>query len=252
MLNPSLLSFSGTMPADLLTPSTLKSLQKQLTAYEAQAAQTGSGFCVFSLQPDLLLYTSDLFADITGLELQLGEHLPLSVWLKQLPACIDEQQNFIKPMLVKLLREFMLNPPVKLIVDYGRQTRNGFRRLEESIAPILLSQSSPRHLFWCWTHPIDHLNTRFAYTLTLVHNQDVIEKTSWCPPLDSHPLLKDLSPTEVKVLNQLLRTEETRLIADTLNLGHETVKTHRRNIIQKTGHKSTDALVAVLKQEMSM
>lgn len=248
---PPIQTLPGTpTPGDLCTPEQLKTWHKNWRATEAHAAQTGTGYCVFSLQSDCLLYTSELFAHITGIELPFGEYAPLELWLKQLPSCDGQQENLVRPMLIKLIRLYMLQSQTSLVIDYGRETRQGFRRLEETIVPFGISQSHPRHLFWCWTHPVDHLNTRFAYSLTLLENGHVTDKRHWCPPLKSHPLLQDLSPTELKVLQQLLHTEKSHLIADTLNLGTETVKTHRRNIIRKTGFHSTDALVAVLKNDM--
>jgi DNA-binding CsgD family transcriptional regulator len=237
---------------DLSEPQQLRGLQKQLMHYENQAALSGQGYCVFSLQPELILYTSEVFQKLTGVEVPHGEPLPLQCWLDKFPGFEPEGKSIVKPLLIDLLRQFMLKQQAQLVVDYARQTCDGLRRLEETILPFHLEQTEPRHLFWCWTRSIEFLNSRFAYTFSLVNQGKVLQQKVWAPPLSSHPLVQNLSPTEIKVLKQLFNEDSSRRIAETLNMGVETVKTHRRNIIQKTGYKSTDALVAVLRNDMKL
>jgi len=241
------LSYSG---GDLSEPQLLRGLQKHLMHFENQAALTGQGYCVFSLQPELLLYTSDVFHKLTGLEVLPGEALPLTSWLEQFPGFEPNGKSMVKPLLVRLIKEFMFHQQTQLVVDYKRQTKNGLMRIEEAILPIHLDQSAPRHLFWCWSRSIEFLNSRFAYTFSLVNQGKVLHREIWAPPLSSHPLVQDLSSMELKVLHLLLEGADSRNMAERLHLGVETVKSYRRNIIRKTKFVSTDALVAVLKNEM--
>lgn len=57
------------------------------------------------------------------------------------------------------------------------------------------------------------------------------------------PSLKDLTPTELRILKLIARNSSTREIAEQLFISHRTVENHRHNICQKLGLHGSNALV---------
>jgi DNA-binding NarL/FixJ family response regulator len=63
------------------------------------------------------------------------------------------------------------------------------------------------------------------------------------PELNSAPGLKDLTPTELRVLKLIAEYKTSREIADELFVSHHTVETHRRNICDKLDLHGSHALI---------
>ena len=62
----------------------------------------------------------------------------------------------------------------------------------------------------------------------------------------------DASPTERKVLSLSMQNMNIESTATQLHMSPETVRSHRKHIIVKTGFQTIGALVAVLKKDMGM
>ncbi len=60
-----------------------------------------------------------------------------------------------------------------------------------------------------------------------------------------------LSIREVEILGLIMQGYTTQYIADTLFLSYETVKTHRKNILHKSGMPNTAALISYYTQSFS-
>lgn len=63
--------------------------------------------------------------------------------------------------------------------------------------------------------------------------------------IEQHPLFECLSDREKEVLNFLLKGQTSKEIASNLFISKSTIDTHRRNILDKTGIKSTAELIAL-------
>ena len=63
------------------------------------------------------------------------------------------------------------------------------------------------------------------------------------PKKRSNYLFPDLSPREIDVLKEICQEKNTQEIADTLFISHNTVETHRANLLLKVGVKNTAGLV---------
>jgi hypothetical protein len=70
------------------------------------------------------------------------------------------------------------------------------------------------------------------------------------PPIKKHPILKNLSPVESKVLLHIFEKSAPGNNHKDLNMALDTLKTHRKHILRKTGFPNVEALMAVLKWEM--
>jgi DNA-binding CsgD family transcriptional regulator len=249
--NPSFIDLAVDVANNNLENGSLKQLQKYLHNHEQTATEADLGYCLFMVDPAQLIYTSDLFTRQTGLEVNTGQTLPLENWLQTWPECFNlHQPKELQYYLDKLKPTSNKEREKHLVLLYTDAKLKV--HMEEKIKPMALPASTKSNIYWCWKRSLPHLEAPFSYTLNLVQDTQVIEKLYHCPPLFEHPKLKTLSPAERKVMHLLLHTDNSRTIAEKLHMSPETVKSHRRHIIGKTGFDSTDALVAVIKRDMGI
>ena len=80
---------------------------------------------------------------------------------------------------------------------------------------------------------------------------DIAAFSTATTPLSNQPLPKELlSPREKEVLRMMFDGLTNKEIAQNLFISYETVKTHRKNILHKTGSKNTAALTKNLNPAM--
>lgn len=249
--NHGIVQLAAEVAHDPANTASLKQFQKNLHIYELSANEAETGFCLFMAQPALLLYTSEWFTRQTGLEVDTGHTLSLELWLHTLPASFHlEQAKQMQTYLGKLQPGKPHEAETYLVLDYTH-TRLQLH-MEDTIKVLPLPHAAKTQVYWCWQRSLPHTEPPFSYTINLVSDNKVLEKLYHCPPLFEHSLLKTLTPVERKVLVELLNTDNSRTIAQRLNMSAETVKSHRRHIIGKTGYESTDGLVAVLKRDLGL
>lgn len=239
--------------ADLLEPQPLKDLKKKLHMAEFVAQHSGLAFCLLSLKPSRVVFTSEAYGQFTGLDLEPGTTQPLRQWTPELHNCPGQLPG---PALTRMMERL-----VALASETGEGTgqhsfismdycRTDLRlppcRLEKQIRVVRLGQKVPDVLFLCTVQSLAHLSPLFYYETKLVHRGKVVDHSLFSPPVVHHRILKDLSPMERRVLDSIYDSSRHQ---SSLLMSADTLKTHRRRILQKTGYANMEALLAVLKWE---
>lgn len=239
--------------ADLLAEEERRHFAASLRMAEYVARQTGQAFCILGLHPAVLYYTSKTYEEITGSRLNRDEVLPLQDWLNSLVACGPMPIGAaVQPRLTQLEAQTPESSHTRMLVlDYfTRIEGQGKVHLEMMLHPLRVKPHQPKALFLCTVHNINHTSPRFINELRVLEGSHLIDREVFCPPLASHPLLSPLSGTELKIVQSLLSNTPPSHISTGLNIAGETLKRHRKNIVQKTGVSCTDVLVALLTREM--
>jgi len=131
--------------------------------------------------------------------------------------------------------------------------RGEVRDMMIQVNPLSLSGGGKvQHLMGIHTD-VSHLNPRHDHTMSFVslaggeHFMNVsAEPGSFLPHRtagEPHGLVQGLSKREVAILQLLAQGHSDGQIAQTLNISVLTVRTHRRNMLKKTGCKNSIALV---------
>lgn len=239
--------------ADLMEPQAIKALKKKLHMAEFVAQNTGHAFCFLSLKPARLIYTSETYGQFTGIDLEAGTTQPLRQWMPELHQCPGQLPG---PALMGMMEKL-----VELASAPGQGQGNGpfismdccrsvaaqpHFRTEDQIRVVTLGQKSPDVLFLGSVRSLAHLAGSFAYQIRLHHQGKLLDRSVFSPPVVYHPMLQDLSPMERKVLDSIYDSSRHQ---SSLLMSADTLKTHRRRILQKTGYANMEALLAVLKWE---
>jgi hypothetical protein len=239
---------------DLVREQSYHDFKKSMHMPEFVAHMGGLAFCILGLRPNHILYTSELYSDFCGLELKPGSTLPLSNWLDSLQSCSGVPLgNVVAPFLDELSRfpETSEQDEALLVFDYCRRgTEDRIHHLQVQISILNLKQSNPNVLLLCSVRRLEFLPRRFSHEVRLMYKGEVIRKERVAPPINQHPLLKDLSFTEHKVIARLYTEGSHPKLPQLLNMAHDTLKTHRKHILKKTGFSHTEALLAVLKWDL--
>jgi DNA-binding NarL/FixJ family response regulator len=130
------------------------------------------------------------------------------------------------------------NLPTRLIFLTAFQEESLFEEaMQLGVKGYLLKESSLGEIVTCVKAVVaDQYYTSPALTT------DLISRTRQ-PELKSVPGLKDLTPTELRVLKLIAEYKTSRGIADELFVSHHTVETHRRNICDKLDLHGSHALI---------
>ncbi|MCB7482064.1 response regulator transcription factor [Christiangramia sediminis] len=125
--------------------------------------------------------------------------------------------------------------------------------LYQAIPLSVLENGTPEHVL-CIQTDVSHLKITSTSTVSFINmdggkcyfNVD-ISKGKFDPQAcegDKKDISKLFSEREKEIVIKLSRGLNAEQIADELNLSHHTIKTHRRNILQKSGCTNTTELVA--------
>lgn len=234
---------------DFYTHNGRLQLRQALVQTEFIAENSGFEFCLLSLDPHTLLYTCSSYGSLTGYMPVADKPMPLAHWLRNLVSCPGKA---IGAEVLALL-EHMSTSQEKdlcLVLDYCLQLKNHRFHLEAQISPLYLHQANPHNLFLCTLRNISHLAHRYSHEMRLFKGHQLKDRKLFSPPLSSHPILSPLSGTELRIVELLYNRFSTPDITNRFHMAGETLKRHRKNILHKTGFPSTDALVAVLSQEL--
>lgn len=249
-------AFTPVTGLDLLLPENANVLTNVCRMPEYVAQYTNQAFALLSLKPSKVIYTSEKYAQFAKIQVQHGQHLSLLDWFNSLFICSGIPIGaHVLPLLDKLAdlsKTFEMDQP-KLIFDFATTiNENQKKRFQQQITYLPLGQSNPESLFLCCIHSIDHLSPAFFNEIRLVHKNTNLFRYVLTPPINTHPLIKKLSPTERKVLQHIYIDGNKGHDHHYLNMALDTLKSHRKHILKKTGFTHTDALVAVLKWEMGL
>lgn len=117
----------------------------------------------------------------------------------------------------------------------------------------VLEDGTPEHVF-CIQTDVSHLHLSSTNTVSFIHmdggksylNVDVSKGKFEVlnADVDNKSYSKFLTPREKQIVTRFSRGMNAEQIAEELNLSHHTIKTHRRNILQKSGCTNTTELVA--------
>jgi len=120
-------------------------------------------------------------------------------------------------------------------------------RIQHQIRPIHFQQRSPEVLFFCEVQILEHFPPSFSHAIKLMHKNIVLKQSVFSPPVTDHPILKDLSATERRVLKQIYQNTSGKDLHSILNMAPDILKSHKSHILRKTGFLSVHALVTFLK-----
>ncbi|MDT0651562.1 response regulator transcription factor [Autumnicola edwardsiae] len=141
----------------------------------------------------------------------------------------------------------------KNIFSYRIKDAGGKERsmLYQAFPLSILENGTPEHVF-CLQTDISHLKVTGTNTVSFIHMDEgkcyyniEVSKGKFDPENFAVGDLSDLlTQREKEVVIRFSRGLNAEQIAEELNLSHHTIKTHRRNILQKSGCRNTTELVA--------
>jgi DNA-binding CsgD family transcriptional regulator len=239
---------------DLLQSSSGPILRKSFSMLDFMAKTNNQAFALISLKPARLLYTCESFCQHCGVQVVEGKPLPIQYWLNCLDTCsgmpLSTPVGTFLEELSSLSHLYTIDGPM-LVFDFCL-AKNGMnqKRIQHQIKPISLQQKSPDVLFLCSVQVIEHIAPSYNCTLKLMQGEVLLKKEVFSLPLLQHPMLKDLSSTERKVLTLIHQQGSSKDVHTKLNMALDTLKSHKSHIMIKTGMHTIDALIAVLKREM--
>lgn len=125
--------------------------------------------------------------------------------------------------------------------------------LYQAIPLSVLENGTPQHVF-CIQTDVSHLKVSSTNEVSFIHMDGgkcyfnvEISKGRFDPRKDNYDnsnFSSLLTEREKQIIMQLSRGLNAEQIAEKLNLSHHTIKTHRRNVLQKSGCTNTTELVA--------
>jgi len=244
-------AFTPLPGADLLNPDKFNTLPTHFRLPEYLASQTDQAFAILGLKPSCVLYTSENYADFNHIHVPRGTVLSLQDWFNSLYTCSGILIGAHVVPLLESLSNSHLGEDHKIVFDFCKQ-KNGVPgpRVQQQISLLPLFQNNPHTLFLCCTQYVKHLSLSYSHEINLVSNEKVITRIVLSPPIKNHPVLKDLSPTENKVLLHIYHSRDPGKDHKELNMASDTLKVHRKHILHKTGFNHIEALLAFLKREM--
>lgn len=143
----------------------------------------------------------------------------------------------------------------KNMFSYRMKNADGQVRtmLYQAMPLSVLENGAPEHVF-CIQTDVSHLKVTSTSAVSFLnmeggksyYNVDV-SKGIFHPDLcegGKKDLGELFSEREMQIVKSLSKGKNAEQIADELNLSHHTIKTHRRNILQKSGCANTTELVA--------
>jgi len=232
---------------DLFKQACLDRLKSDLHMAEAIYSSQNMAFCLFALDPEIVLYTNSDYHKRTSVKAKSETTGSIRFWLaNHFPGVQDVFLDRIFrsiQSLVNLPNHNDLDEPF-ILVDFSIANSEGdSRRTEMRITRLLLNQKSPRHVFFCSHRDISHLVQTFSNQVKLVFGSKVLDSFMISFPVEHHPLLKELNSIELKIFTLIFNENlDSKAISIQLNFSLETIKSHRKKILQKTGFSTIEAL----------
>lgn len=226
------------------------------TKFEQLASLFSSGESFYyilnmhNLEIEYISKSVQYFSGISSDEVEMGDLLAMAV-----PSEIENIQ-----LKEKIIQDFYMNflsreerLDYKVIYSYKMKDYKGKERiiLHQASALSVSDTGILEHVFSVHTD-ISHLNSAICNKISFVHmhggksyyNLD-ISKGAFDPALANQEDLKEtFSEREKEIITSIAKGECANSIAENLSISPHTVKTHRKNILQKSGCKNAAELVA--------
>ncbi|MDR5591175.1 response regulator transcription factor [Christiangramia sp. SM2212] len=207
---------------------------------------------LFNFQIEYISDSVELFIDKDKENIQLQDLL--KTVLPEEIENINLKSRVINDFYTSFLeREKVLD--YKNMFSYRMKDAQGHIRtmLYQAMPLSVLESGTPEHVF-CIQTDVTHLKVTSNMAVSFLnldggksyYNVDV-SKGKFHPELcenGKNDLAELFSEREMQIVMSLSRGKNAEQIADELNLSHHTIKTHRRNILQKSGCANTTELVA--------
>lgn len=138
--------------------------------------------------------------------------------------------------------------PMVYVVFYDRAVRKDGRTIivQNQNVPIVFDENNLPFIFSNIITDITFLNPGNIPRALLVNKY-----TNETHHIDSHnlqlkPFQSIFTNRELEIIRQLVQGKNSRQAADSLNISPETVRTHRKNILAKTGLNNTSKLISYI------
>lgn len=167
---------------------------------------------------------------------------------------INNKSKVISDFYTSFLdKENVLN--YKNIFSYRMKDASGIIRtmLYQAFPLSVLENGTPEHVF-CIQTDVSHLKVTSTKAVSFIHmdggkcyfNVDISKGKFDPEALDENntDFSELLTAREKEIVIRLSRGLNAEQIAEELNLSHHTIKTHRKNVLQKSGCTNTTELVA--------
>ena len=235
---------------------------KEYNSYEADkkfeqiAALFSSGNCFYyvlnmhNLELDYISKSVQYFSGLSPQEVEMQDLLSLA-----LPSEVESLQ-----LKEKIIKDFFLNflstdqvLSYKIIYSYKMKDHKGQERtmLHQASALSLTDEGFLEHVFSVHTD-ISYLNPSMSQKISFVHmyggqsyyNIDISEGTFDPSKTNQEKVKIAFSAREIEIIKSIAKGESAINIAEDLHISPHTVRTHRKNILHKSGCKNTAELVA--------
>jgi DNA-binding CsgD family transcriptional regulator len=226
------------------------------TKFEQVASLFSSGEAFYyilnmhNLEIEYISKSVQYFTGILPDEVGMGDLLSLAI-----PCEIESIQ--LKEKIIKDFYLNFLNPEeildYKVIYSYKMKDHKGKERviLHQASALSITDTGILEHVFSVHTD-ISHLNSAICNQISFVHMHGgksyynlKISKGVFDPALaNQENFKKAFSSREKEIIEAIAKGESAEEIAESLCISSHTVKTHRKNILQKSGCKNTAELIA--------
>lgn len=140
----------------------------------------------------------------------------------------------------------------KNMFSYRMKDPNGQIRsmLYQAFPLSVLENGTPEHVV-CIQTDVSHLKMSSTNDVSFIHMNGgkcyfnvEISKGTFDPKRSDDDFSNSLTEREKQIVIKFSRGLNAEQIAEELNLSHHTIKTHRRNVLQKSGCRNTTELVA--------
>lgn len=223
--------------------------------FAAIFAPGNSYYYIVNLYDFELEYISDSVEGFVGKSVK---QITMSDLLRTLVPEEMESMNLKSKVISSFYTSFLEKENVlryKNIFTYRMQDGNGKTRtmLYQALPLSVLENGSPEHVF-CIQTDISHLKVASTTAVSFIHldggksflevdiSKGVFDPAACGTATNDFSAL--LTEREKQIVIRFSRGRSADQIASELNLSPHTVKTHRRNILQKTGSANTTELVA--------
>ena len=189
-------------------------------------------------------YVSPQVKDYMGIE--ASELMQKGIGLLQ-SMILPEDSARLLPVYEKVAAAVMALPQHDRLLahfyyDFRIKTANGIVSFYQQTIPLALNDEGYPYLMLAVVSNVSEFKTSKAihYKATLNLPGEPIKVLI---SGTSEDILSSLTSREKEIVNHLAEGRDSQVIADKLFISHDTVRTHRRNILEKTGAKNTVHLV---------
>ncbi|MBD1433898.1 hypothetical protein H8B06_13755 [Sphingobacterium sp. DN00404] len=150
------------------------------------------------------------------------------------------------------ITDFYVNLPIEKILHYKtsydvrfRASNGKYMRILQQVTPIQTSEKGSIFRTLGVHTDISHMKPEGKPVLNIIGLNDHPSYYNVQPDVVFEPAKPILTKREQEVLNLIIEGKMSTEIADSLCISPETVKTHRKNIIRKSGSKNVAELVSL-------